>query len=499
MGDAVYSYFKNNRHPLSDNYLFLITNKYFDEEKNNPSFFQGSSYRLGYMALSTLAISFCIWLHQQAKLQKVEHLFFLSRDMKFIYEAYKLLYPSEKVSYLLASRRSVRVPLLNNLSDLLNPVYQVIYSNRIGSWLGFNYGLEETEDVLRILEKHNIDSFDFMIGGKFNKQILENIVRDLEEKIYEVAGKEKEYLIRYLQANGLDQDDVAIVDIGYAASMQASYCKLLDRDIKGFYFATFNTAINNLHNASLAAGYVSNLGSSKSTGHGISSHRFVYESLFCDASDSFKCFKENMYGDVVANFDIPKFDDSVRREKISEIHEGVIEFIEDYVHYFGILEGANIPPLDYISASYPLAYYLSSPELQDLKILSGIRFYDGEAPNAVRYILAPDAEMTHNNSLWAEGYAIASFKPAAKPVVKPAVKPTAKPAVKPIVQQSAQKKEVVLETQQYSSMRKIEMYVIRKFTSEKKQNKYNRDRTSFFYDSDSKFMKWYFKRIGYKY
>ncbi|MGP9531162.1 HAD family hydrolase [Psychrobacter sp. AOP7-A1-18] len=494
------SYYQSNKNSLSDIYLSLVSNKYFDNPSvQYGSLFMGDSYRFGYLAFSLVSVSYAIWLHEQARKNNIDKLIFLSRDMKVIYDVYRKLYPSERVSYMYSSRRSVKVPMISSRAGLMEPIYnKPIYSNRIGSWLNYNYGLLADDEVLYTLRKFGIPDFDVKIGNKFNKDTLAKIVLELQNKIYELAKKERKLLTTYLASYGLTPKakNIAVVDIGYAASMQSAYMEILNNsNIKGFYFATFNTALNKVPFFN-ADGYVCNYASPKSSENIISTHRFLVETLFCDSSYSFKNFDIRYENSLEPVFDITDYDDSKRVSCINNIHEGVLDFTDDLVQIFGDLDfNKKITSLDPVSACKILTEFVKYPNnANDINIFTGIRFHDGEAPDALRYILPPNLNVSDNSVLWHEGFKFLLNSKSKKitnssksRVSENEVKANHQFATIPIT-----KPDNRIKGFSRKAFNALEEKLILKFSNEKKYKKYLRDRKSFFMDSKAKIPKIYY-------
>ena len=93
---------------------FLAYTKYSRKNPELSSFINHSlnmitipSERLGYEIIGPIILSFCQWVHKMKIEQGFERLFFLARDMRFVYEVYKKIYQDD-VRYLYVSRKSFR-------------------------------------------------------------------------------------------------------------------------------------------------------------------------------------------------------------------------------------------------------------------------------------------------------------------------------------------------------------------------------------------------------
>ena len=63
--------------------------------------------KLGYEIIGPIILAFCQWVHEKYEENRFERLYFLARDMRFAYEAYRALYPDDDARYLCVSRKSL--------------------------------------------------------------------------------------------------------------------------------------------------------------------------------------------------------------------------------------------------------------------------------------------------------------------------------------------------------------------------------------------------------
>ena len=83
----------------------------------------GSKYSdaeaIGLEVLGPMLLGFCKWLYQRLKADKIEKIFFLSREGKILQEAFRILYPECEIeqAYLYVSRQALTVPQLADAAD----------------------------------------------------------------------------------------------------------------------------------------------------------------------------------------------------------------------------------------------------------------------------------------------------------------------------------------------------------------------------------------------
>lgn len=63
--------------------------------------------QLGFEVLGPILVSFCQWIHEKNIEFNFEKLFFMSRDMHIVYDAYKIMYPEDNFDYIQISRKSL--------------------------------------------------------------------------------------------------------------------------------------------------------------------------------------------------------------------------------------------------------------------------------------------------------------------------------------------------------------------------------------------------------
>lgn len=354
------------------------------------------------------------------------------------------------------------------------------------------FGLSKDMYGEDILTKYGMSGYDHPIGGKFSKETLADLVSTLADKILLNASEERNILNSYLKSEGMDtSDDIAIVDIGYAGTMQAAYRSILQKsNIHGFYYATFNTAIKNIDDLSLINSYSLNLGIPNSSRNGICTHRFFYESIFCDADYSFIRPVRTEKGFEFIKTD---FDDSVRQAVVKDIHAGVLSLAENLKTSYS--SDTLTSPIDPEIGSMLFDQFLKNPDLEDASIFKGVLFEDSVVPNARRYLFVPDSmkgdKTAISNMIWKEA-AIKFFKATDGKRATPVQQSNANALEK---KKTDEKQTVVMKR---SKLLAIESKLIKISVNDRKVRKYQRDRELFFADSKNYFISTYYKFVGRK-
>ena len=235
--------------------LGIILRRHFDPiffDKFDPSslFPVPSPHTIGHAILGPIVLSFVQWLGKQAKKDGIERLYFLSREGKFLKQAYDRWHADAawkpQSEYLVLSRRAVVVPMINDLNDVLKIAKtQKYYPNSLTNFMRERFGLNLTDEELTEIYERKL-----WVKGKLVENQNKNDINKLTllfngvfEKINSQAKHEFPGLLAYLKLIGLDDSRAsALVDIGYAATIQGRVNNLLQRPIHGYYMTTTEAA-----------------------------------------------------------------------------------------------------------------------------------------------------------------------------------------------------------------------------------------------------------------
>jgi len=515
-----------------DSHLFsIIARNYFDKSSSEikpKTLFNGDAFNFGFSGLGPVIVGFTSWIYQEAISAGITDIFFLSRDGLIAKSAYDQLYGNTpgapKSHYIYASRRAARVSTIYCLADIHEIANKFIYSTTIEDYLWSRFGLEKGSVSDALIQEFGFSGGAQPIGGKTSKEAILGLVESLKDKILARAATERESYLAYLDSsNLLAAKSSALVDIGYAGSMQAALQRITGKNLLGLYFATFTSARSEALDVNDMRGYVGHLVPANGSALGIQTHRFIYESIFCAPHDSFVCI-ENIGGQFIPTFDQGDNDD-LRRTLITQIHGGVEAFSKTIASE---TEDTRLLKIEPQSSTRILDYWLVNPTIDDALILEGLRFHDPVGPSSIRYIVPPREIRSADNvqaiSIWKEGLkAVQRLKGATAPAAanspsKPATKPLSKPATqkatvpaKVAITEKAITKEVIPSTDTSSNntesfdlrlkrknlvtllVHPLEKRLILKTCSNKKIEKYIRDRQQFFADAKKPMVRFYGK------
>lgn len=438
----------------------FCNNPYLPERKG--TLFGGDPWRLGYYGMGPLLLAYVKWLLHSATRDGIERLYFLSRDGLVIKRAYDLLascYPNApKSTYLYCSRRSVNLAKASNSKHLMDLI-DVDYSHkmRLVDLLQNRFGLEINADILKTLAESGWNQESRITSN--DRPEIKKLISLLSPHILKVANDERKHYLKYLADTGIyGAGKVAIVDIGYAGTMQESLFILSEekKSIDGYYLITFRQALSRIEKKGLkASGFLANFIDRHDTHHPFCKHVPLYETLFSASETSFIRMHTSWDGTTRPVFAPVTSGEARRKEVVNNIQTGAIDFVDEFLSLFGDLEAfVDVEPNKTIRV---LDEYFSSPHPVDAKILVNVGFEDMYG-GCNKSIILPLNAKNEAESIWASG----------------------RDALIRDATNSKKNQKVNIKW-----IYKIEKFALSKLISEKKLQKYYRNREKFFRDSNS--------------
>ena len=240
--------FKQNKNNLSSNisdsilYGLVINKTMF----NNPFkwnetkglFSITNLYEYGYSVIGPILLNYMVWLIKSLKSEKNMSLLFLAREGYYFQKMYNILknrcdtpwLKNIDDIYFLTSRRCASVACIESKED----IYKILDTEYYGDL----YSLLKTRFNLKVKESN----FDVVINpdGSGNKDDVINIVNKYEDKIMEIANKEKINYLNYINKNVKFVKNSCVVDLGYSGTTQLYLSKLLKEKLSGKYLVVKN-------------------------------------------------------------------------------------------------------------------------------------------------------------------------------------------------------------------------------------------------------------------
>lgn len=457
--------------------------------------FNGDQWQLGYVGLGVLLLGYTKWLIESAIRDGIEVLYFLARDGKIMKEAYDIVSKSyanaPKSVYMLCSRRSINLAKVKNLADIKDLLY-VDFAHRVslGHLLENRFGLTHAQVSNDILQKYG-----FTWSSRVTKDDLprlDQLVTSIADEIITVATTERVDYLEYLDQIEIFKPNlkVAIVDIGYAGTMQESLYQISGKNISGYYLITFRKALERLQSNGLKSyGYLAEFIDRHDTYHPFCRHVPLYETLFSSTDNSFLKMSRTWDGNLQPIY-MPDIESEEKRINfVRGVHSGALEFISDSVEILGdALQKMDIEPNKTMRL---LDQLFNDPHPEDARLFSGIVFEDAYGGTQQKIIL-PNDEDIDLGGVWKRGIEIIKKDLSLKNGVR---KDKAPGTTKAVNKQTADGENVLHADRSFAQ--RIVYKLLTTILSERKKRKFIQNPKLFFYDSKSLILtyvgKWYCK------
>ncbi len=188
----------------------------------------------GYVLLGSLCFTYMRWLLEQSSEDGIEEIVFLAREGYLLIDIYREFCRSLKwkdapnAVYLEISRRAIMSASIERRED----IYEVAafpYEGTFGEFLKNRFGLE--------MEK-TVQTKENMSDIQKNSVILHGKLKTYEEKIYQRTQQERMNYLLYIERLNL-KNSFGVVDSLLYGNTQYYLGKMLQKRIKGYYFAAF--------------------------------------------------------------------------------------------------------------------------------------------------------------------------------------------------------------------------------------------------------------------
>lgn len=374
--------------------LAIVGNQFYD----NPYYphvkgtlFGGDPWRLGYYGQGPMLLGYAKWLIEKSIRDGVQRLYFLSRDGLIMKEAYDRIatnYPQAPSShYLLCSRRAVNLAKVKDEYGVMDLLHVEFARTTLEHLLVSRFGVHKNDVPRDVLSKHGL-TLESIVTKK-DQESLKPFFLHLLPVIISAASKEREDYLEYLKSTGLMNDgNVALVDIGYAGTMQESLYQLTGKvkEIGGYYLITFRAALKRVDSYGLPIkGYLGEFVDRHDTHHPFCRHVPLYETLYSSADTSFVKIARDWKGRLTPVF-MERFPAEAKREElVKTVHKGALAYIEQV----STVLGKNLLKLDIepVKSLRILELFFSNPHPVDARMFSGVVFEDAYGGAGLKTIL----------------------------------------------------------------------------------------------------------------
>lgn len=201
----------------------------------------GSVTDIGYGLLGPIIVGFCQWLDRQVDEEGLTGLYFLAQEGQFLKRAYDRWQTGRpdpiRTESLLVSRRAVTMPCIASLDDALDFARaDDFYGETMESFLIERFGVALPDTVWSDVARRGLGARDEpvrIMAGEIDH--LEPFFEAVLPYILRQAASERAAAQRYLEDAGLGESGGAVIDVGYAGTIQRHLVTLLKRDVAGLY------------------------------------------------------------------------------------------------------------------------------------------------------------------------------------------------------------------------------------------------------------------------
>lgn len=384
--------------PNIENSLFrfvMLTNQYTDIFS-----------RVGYCEFGPLLYGFISWIIQQAKENRHEKIFFLSRDGFLMQKVYEQIKTKEapSSSYFYASRRALQVAAIH-----LNPDFKYVMSHMFIprfvtiKWLLKRWGVDPSQ-VINHVSNFELDE-EFPGNTIIQNERIQYLYNEVKDLIISNSKKEYEAFKEYLDLQNF-LGNVAIVDIGWFGNMQNSLISILKHmnrtvNVTGYYLGIYPNS--DYQNNYQMKGYLFEKGKNEELYFQFKYTLSMMELFFMAPHGSAQRYVKKGK-DVTAELAEFEFKNTYTFSQIKKLQEAAILFVKNYKHR----QIDSFNETTYLSALFKR---FTNPNLETANSFGDLQIWDekwiilAQKYPAYKWLFNPKlAIKIFKNSSWKIGY-----------------------------------------------------------------------------------------------
>lgn len=328
-------------------------------------------HAFGYHVVGILYLGYIQWLMKALKREKMDAVYFLSRDGKIMKEAFDLITPfygeTMPSSYLYASRRALQMARIRKIDSLA-----LLYISTSSAKLPVSEYLErigmDPEAHVDAMRQVGLNGKGHIIDSPEDKQKIQQFFRLIEPEVLRYVEKEREAALGYYQSQGLLDESKrhALVDIGWGGMMLYALSDMLQKEpgyLTGFYLGTTPLAHKVANQGFPLHSYLFHLGEPHDYASAAYQCLEIVELLFSATHGSLAHFiKEGeAYIPVLDEVDCSP----ERIQAIEQLQAGALEFIRNMMPLLSQYPHIRIQP--YV-AMRPLKTILTTPTKSEVNM-----------------------------------------------------------------------------------------------------------------------------------
>lgn len=400
------SVFPSDRAQLGQSAFFGLVARRFFDINNGPQhgFGGGDPVKLGYLVLGPMLLAFTQWLVGQVKQNGHSQIYFLSRDGKLLNRVYDLFAAGDsslpKAQYLLSSRRAYGLASVFEVADAQDLIAIPFEPTSVKKIVESRFAVELTDANCpdSVVESAGLAGLNARVHPVHDMIRMKRLVKLLWPLIQIQAEKEREELNTYLASTGvMSADNAAIVDIGYAGTIQHHLSRLCpDSRFSGYYFMTHAKAEDLREQGHVVNAYYRENVEHHLKKDLLSSHVSLFELLFSSDEQSLVRFEG---GAAVTKNEVMN---PQRSRLVQLLQRGALQFVGDVVDFFGCDHQRLYYSRDF--AVHNIESLITSPVREDALLFNSVSAEDSFSARDARFVIADVAGKlaAHNNRLTKE-------------------------------------------------------------------------------------------------
>jgi predicted HAD superfamily hydrolase len=300
------------------------------------SLVQVSPYSLGYSLVGPVLVSFAQWALEQARQDGMDRLYFLAREGKLIKQIFDNWCAGEenvpRTDYLVASRRAAGVAAISTLDDIIDISRVHYFPNPVEEFLYTRYGLRLSEDRWRQIARSSGWEPGAEVAVRDGRsEHLIPLLKALQDDIFANVEQERKAFLDYLAEKGVNAEGrQAVVDIGFAGSVQGYLNKIQTGKVHGYYLMTIAhaTQISSTYDVILRGCFLENADPHSAEAM-IYRNSFFLEKLFSSDDPQLEHFEKDADGKVKGCFHALTPEEEACAEYRRDFRAGAQDYVED--------------------------------------------------------------------------------------------------------------------------------------------------------------------------
>ncbi|HPC47330.1 MAG TPA: glycosyltransferase, partial [Deltaproteobacteria bacterium] len=306
---------------------------------------------MGYCVFGPILLAFTRWLSRESERRGITHLLFLAREGFLLKELFEMFAPSfcdksARATYLLCSRRANSMSAIETEADI-KEILEAPYQGTLANLIETRFGIDpEVASRAGGYSHEKLHEDVLVLPGNID-EVHRDILR-LRDVILASAEEERSSYLAYLDELGVgEKGRTAVVDIGFAGTIQKYLQRLTGIELEGFYFVTNDKARRSPSCDNMSACFGNFVDGTQ--GNPIYNYSLLLEAVLTAPDGQFVRF------DTDGN---PVFGKNANTrgtwKTIRSIHQGIKEYFHDTLNWFGDALLEHEPGMEAVSHFFRL-------------------------------------------------------------------------------------------------------------------------------------------------